>query len=373
MRFWSLALTALAAASPGAGGPGAVEARVGLATRLGAREDGDGRVERRRRQEIRWGWRDHPRPPTGAATVETFVVDPDTYEPTPEPTTYEPTVAPTPERGVRFSYPDAVELVTKHLLDPRGRVRSIKASDPIDGNLCYALYESRWSDRKMERASGHHIQDRGVLLHSGRPRDYNFDMESSRETTHRYGWNPIRMPGRRSLLHEDREEVNDPCYLAFEFRCPPTSSGFVPNVSFNIIAGSGEHYEDASSGPGGAFGIILNGEDVALDSRTTTLVDITHANDEVQTQHVMKNDHIGGLNVNVFSPQVEIDRTTEKLVVEAHSREGWNSIKIVISDDADPRSESWILLEANSLSCTSGATNKTSEAMTVNVSSTMRR
>lgn len=77
-----------------------------------------------------------------------------------------------------------------------------------------------------------------MILSSGNPEDFN-GQDSDSATT---DW-------QLDVGDEDLEnaipgaDVLDPCYIQFEFRCPPSSDIFTPEVNFDYVFGSEEYVE----------------------------------------------------------------------------------------------------------------------------------
>ena len=136
--------------------------------------------------------------------------------------------------SVEFSYLLATDLVEKYLQDPNGLVefRNIESSD----HSCFALFDNGHSAGKNAATGAFLIPDSGVILSSGNPEDLNIQDSDSTTTD----W---------SLNNGDKDletaipgaDVLDPCYIQFEFRCPPSSDIFTPEVNFDYVFGSEEY------------------------------------------------------------------------------------------------------------------------------------
>ena len=162
-----------------------------------------------------------------------------------------------------------------------------------------------------------------------------------------------------NIRHSDSSvQTFDACTIEFEFQCsnPSTGSLFVePQIRFEYIFGSDEYYEDTSSNITDAFAFFLNDENIALLSDGVTEVTISSVNQDDNKQYFVGNDESEAAGVQYES--VEADGFTTKLMAssilptDGDSGGGWNKVKFVIADVADRILDSWILIEAGSLTC----------------------
>lgn len=260
---------------------------------------------------------------------------------------------------ITFTYMQAEDLVETYLGDPNGIVqfRNIESSN----HSCYALFANGHSTKKNTTTNEYLIPDRGIILSTGSPSDFT-DNDSS-ETTTDFGVE-TGDPALDSLfLNETR--VFDPCYIEFEFQCPPESEISIPTVSLDYIFGSEEYYGkdhdgdelDVASEYKDAFGVFLNGENIALipDGKDGVPVTVNNINSQVNSERYIENELVGSRG-SYTSQHVDIepDGFTKKLKVSAEAMSGWNLIKLVIGDVGDGSLDSVVLL-AGSLSCAEGA------------------
>ena len=128
----------------------------------------------------------------------------------------------------------ATELVQNYLQDPNGLVefRNIKSSN----HSCFALFDNGHSVGKNTATGAFLIPDSGIILSSGNPEDFNTQDSDSTTTDWRIG------DGDQDLEKAiPGADVLDPCYIQFEFRCPPSSDIFTPEVNFDYVFGSEEY------------------------------------------------------------------------------------------------------------------------------------
>ncbi|KAL3791625.1 hypothetical protein HJC23_012215 [Cyclotella cryptica] len=245
---------------------------------------------------------------------------------------------------VTFSYLPATELVETYLQDPNGLVefRNIIASN----HSCFALFGNGHSAGTNKVTGGYLIPDSGVILSSGNPEHFNG--QNSDSTTTDFGVNT----GDQDLENAiPGAEVFDPCYIQFEFRCPPSSEIFTPEVNFDYVFGSDEYIEYVFSQYNDAFGFFLNGENIALVPGTTTPVSINNVNAEVNSQYYVDNVLTGRGSRTSPYPLIEADGFTTKMTAIAEPEPEWNLIKMVTGDVSDGILDSWVLLEAGTFSC----------------------
>lgn len=246
--------------------------------------------------------------------------------------------------AVTFTYLSATELVEKYLQDPNGLVefRNIESSY----HSCYALFGNGHSAGKNNSTGSYLIPDSGVILSSGNPEDFN-GQDSDSTTT---DW-------QLDIGDQDLEsaipgaDVLDPCYIQFEFRCPPSSDIFTPEVNFDYVFGSEEYVEYVFSQYNDAFGFFLNGENIAIVPGTTTPVSINNVNAVVNSEYYVDNVLSGRGNRTSPYPLIEADGFTVKMTAIAEPEPEWNLIKMVTGDVSDGILDSWVMLEAGTFSC----------------------
>ena len=161
---------------------------------------------------------------------------------------------------VTFSYLTATELVEKYLQDPNGLVefRNIESSD----HTCFALFDNGHSAGKNNATGAYLIPDSGVILSSGDPQDFN-GQDSDSTTT---DW--LLDTGDADLENAiPGADVLDPCYIQFEFRCPPSSDIFTPEVNFDYVFGSEEYVEYVFSQYNDGFGKWNRNSMCAIDTK----------------------------------------------------------------------------------------------------------
>lgn len=220
--------------------------------------------------------------------------------------------------------------------------RNIEASD----HACFALFGNGHSAGKNNATGAHLIPESGVILSSGTPEDFNG--QDSDSTTTNFGIDvgdldlENAIPGAVAL---------DPCYIQFEFRCPPSSDIFTPQVNFDYVFGSEEYIEYVGSQYNDAFGFFLNGENIALVPDTTTPVSINNVNAGLNSQYYVDNTLAGRESQTSPYPLIEADGFTTKMTAIAEPEPEWNLIKMVTSDVSDAILDSWVLLEAGTFSC----------------------
>ncbi len=247
---------------------------------------------------------------------------------------------------VTFSYIPAEELVKDYLQDPNGLVefRNIRSSN----HTCFALFDN--GHTAGATAEGDYLlPDSGVILSSGNPEDLNGN-DSNEATTDFH----LEMgdPDLRSQLPPvESAKVFDPCFIEFEFQCPPETEIFTPSVNFDYVFGSEEYYEYVFSDYNDGFGFFLNGENIALLPDGITPVTINTVNYELNSEYFRGNELVGRASLTSPYPKLEADGITTELTALAEPRPGWNNIKLVIGDVADGILDSWVLLEKGTFSC----------------------
>jgi hypothetical protein len=167
-----------------------------------------------------------------------------------------------------------------------------------------------------------------------------------------------------SQILDNTVDVFDPCFIQFEFSCPIDAGRYSTNIDFRYVFGSEEYnstmHEDVADERSeaypynnDAFGVFLNGQNVALvsngtaadgeDDRVILPITINNINNKVNSD----------LFVNYPSQsQFDAGGFTTELIASGQVFPGWNSIKFVIGDAGDRHLDSWVFLKAGSFSCT---------------------
>jgi len=208
------------------------------------------------------------------------------------------------------------------------------------------------------------LPDSGVVLSSGSP--FHFDRDCyDQQTTNFYEYGD---PDLTLIAKETNKyaQTYDACKIEFEFRCVPkgdsddgvtlSSSVSKAEVSFNYVFASEEYYEYVDSTFNDVFGFFLNHENIARlpkdenDSENTT-VSIDHVNCNKNTDYYVGND-VNETEGSAPYPHIEADGLTSMLRARGSTVVNeWNTLKVVIADVGDRILDSWVLLEAGSLSC----------------------
>ena len=138
----------------------------------------------------------------------------------------------------------------------------------------------------------------------------------------------------------------DACHLEFEFKCTGSSNSSESEpTSFSYVFGS-EDYPEYIDSANDDFRFLLNGVDMALlnGSRIDSIVDVI--NEEDNPHLFVKNDP------NSPSYNIDADGFTSVLTASGTCNPllngGWNKIILVIADEYDKGSDSWLLFGASS-------------------------
>ncbi|KAL7440576.1 hypothetical protein ACHAXH_009128, partial [Discostella pseudostelligera] len=261
---------------------------------------------------------------------------------------------------ITFEYQPIENLIQNHLrnTDTNIQIRNIQASS----SSCYALFDNGHSVGTTQRTSEamdaeeYLIPDRGIILSTGQSLDGNTN-QSMQESTD--GANDLE-----SQILDNTVDVFDPCFIQFEFSCPIDAGRYSTNIDFRYVFGSEEYnstmHEDVADERSkaypynnDAFGVFLNGQNVALvsngtaadgeDDRVILPITINNINNKVNSD----------LFVNYPSQsQFDAGGFTTELIASGQVFPGWNSIKFVIGDAGDRHLDSWVFLKAGSFSCT---------------------
>lgn len=139
---------------------------------------------------------------------------------------------------IAFDYFDAQYLVDNILLDPNGlaQSRNVVASS----SKCFAYFQNGHSAGKDADGTAYLVPDSGVILSSGKPEDFNGN--DSDETTTSFNRLSVDEPTLSGLL-SGVNDIYDPCYIQFDFKCPDETDIFTPTFNFDYVFGSEEYYE----------------------------------------------------------------------------------------------------------------------------------
>ena len=186
--------------------------------------------------------------------------------------------------------------------------------------------------------------DEGVVLGAGNIENLPFQ-DSGYETTH------FVTPGDQDLNNLlGQNSTADACVLQVDFEC---NNGQAADVFFNCVFGSDEDssYEDLISSLfyNDIFGLFLNGDNLAIVPNTTnTPVTTSTVNQNQNSEYFIVNK---GAQIASY-PGIEMDGFTQKFTtVIGSATNGKNTLKIAIADVGDSGTDSWVLLEAGSITC----------------------
>mmetsp|Transcript_2678 Transcript_2678/g.6354 ORF Transcript_2678/g.6354 Transcript_2678/m.6354 type:complete len:784 (+) Transcript_2678:95-2446(+) len=247
---------------------------------------------------------------------------------------------------ITFTYISAEELVKDYLQCPDDNIQfqNIRSSN----HRCFALFENGHSAGATTDGN-FLLPDSGLVLSSGNPEDLNGN--DSDHTTTDFNLTMEDLDLKSQLPPADSAKVFDPCFIEFEFQCPPETEIFTPFVNFDYVFGSEEYHEYVFSDYNDGFGFFLNGENIALLPDGTTPVTINTVNYEHNSEYFIGNELVGRNTFTSPYPKLEADGITTELTAVAEPQPGWNKIKLVIGDVADGVLDSWVLLEKESFSC----------------------
>lgn len=243
-------------------------------------------------------------------------------------------------------------ILVEVLRDPDGQaqVRNVASSS----RPCFALFENNVVGTN---AAGHEglIPDSGVILSTGDPLDFAGN-DSDRTTTDFE--EETGEPYLESQLPRG-DRVFDHCFIEFEFKCPLATESYAPAVSLEYVFGSDE-YDGGANGSAqpdnnDAFGVFLNGENIALLPDGRLPVTVNSVNGQANAEYYIDNQLRGRTNSQSRYAGIEADGFTTRLRASAAPPSGWNSLKLVIGDVHDGRLDSWALLAADSFTCAGDA------------------
>ena len=195
------------------------------------------------------------------------------------------------------------------------------------------------------------IPDKGIILSTGEPIDFNEN--DSDETTTNFR-EDTGEPDLESQLPNEAK-VYDQCYIHFQFKCPPVADETGGNgdttIKFAYVFGSEEYGNDDVDAidHNDIFGAFLNGQNIALVEDDTP-VTINNINIQTNSKYFIENELADRMQTSPF-PRIEADGFTTELQASAKVLPGWNSLKLVVGDVGDGNLDSWALIKAGSFSC----------------------
>lgn len=139
----------------------------------------------------------------------------------------------------------------------------------------------------------------------------------------------------------------DACTISFEFTCNTVATG---NVNVDYVFSSDEYKEQIIEGAGYAdlFALLLNGVNIATVPGSGEGVGVYTVNHENNSEYFVFNDPRPGQST---FPGFEPDGFTTGLTAQGNIIPGWNTMKIGITDVADPFFDSWLFIKSGSFSC----------------------
>ena len=151
----------------------------------------------------------------------------------------------------------------------------------------------------------------------------------------------------------------DACHLEFEFKCIGSSdSSESEPTSFSYVFGS-EDYPEYINGTNDDFRFLLNGVDMALLNGSTVDSFVDAINEDQNPDLFVKNNHTNP------SYNIEADGFTSVLTASGTCNpsinDGWNKIILVIADEYDKTSDSWVLLGESSFVAGAPSTSPSSD------------
>lgn len=237
--------------------------------------------------------------------------------------------------GLTFTPLQAAELVGNYLRDPTGSIqlRNIVSSE----RSCFALFEHGHSAGRSTNSSEYAIPDNGIILSTKQLFDSFPDTQDKGDSD------------LESLI--DRESrVFDPCYIQFEFQCSPEEpEASTHTVHLDYVFGSQEYNsnEDIDDANNDAFGVFLNGENMASAPDGISPITVTTINKYKNFAYFVDDE----ISFTSPSTYIEAGGYTTGLRASAEPLPGWNSIKLVIGNVDDRSHDSWVFFDAGSLSC----------------------
>lgn len=181
--------------------------------------------------------------------------------------------------------------------------------------------------------------DEGVVLSTGDIE--NLPNQDSEAQTTNFG-----TPGDEHLDNLlDKNRTRDACVLEFDFECNDAKPS---DVFLNYVFGSEEYLEYTGSIHSDVFALFLNGDNLAIVPNTAgTPIAVNSVNQDKNSEYFVSNEGIA-----CSYPGIEMGGFTQKLTTAIGSATaGTNTLKIVIVDVKDAYYDSWVLLEAGSITC----------------------
>ncbi len=184
--------------------------------------------------------------------------------------------------------------------------------------------------------------DHGLVLSSGIA-THLLDQDSESTTTN------FGNPGDADLLPDNSTDTSfDACTLEFEFKC--TTSTELGYLGIKYVFASDEYKEYSSSRFKDRFALLLNDEDIATLPSTTTGVSIDTVNQDVNPEYFVSNSPVNDPSAVVY-PSFEADGFTLTLTAFGKITEGWNTMKLGVTDVSDSAWDSWVILEQGGFDC----------------------
>jgi len=283
-----------------------------------------------------------------------------------------------------FTYLNAEDLIRQHLLrDPHDGMVQIRNVDS-SARSCFALFSNGHDAGTMTRdptatktttmseylrtqttedgqADEYLLPDEGLILGTGHIIDFSGNDSDGTTTNFR---EDTGEPDLESLV-TGGAKVYDPCYVQFEFKCPSdTGRTYSSTIDLDYVFGSEEYpredNQDDSSNHGDAFGIFLNGANIALiqngdddDDGSSSPITVDNINARINSQYFIENELTGRIQRTSPHPMIEADGLTTRLHASWSAPPGgeWNTLKFVVGDVGDGEFDSWALIGAGPLGC----------------------
>ena len=270
------------------------------------------------------------------------------------------------ENALTFSSLSAEDLVANYLRNSEDlvQIRNVASSS----HSCFALFDNGHSVGRNEVSNQFLLPNKGVIMSTGNPED--FHTNDSEETSTNFGiaTGDIHL---EQLKKEKEEQVLDPCFIEFEASCPEAAGIYTPQLTFNYVFGSEEYFkkakkpedvdatEEERKEASDVLGFFLNDENIALvphENGGLVPVSIKDVHEKKNEQYFVNNKATISEEGTVTSTydEVEADGFTTRLTAHGAAKPGWNTVKIAIGDLRDGDLDSWVLIEAGSLSCALG-------------------
>eukprot|EP00986_Skeletonema_menzelii_P009798 scaffold4562_cov132-Skeletonema_menzelii.AAC.4 len=315
-----------------------------------------------------------------------------------------------------------------------GSASSSSSSSADDSDEPTTLSADNSSSRSLLSSSAEEqvylFPDSGIILSTGSPS--NFCNNDSNEST--TDWKVGGDADLTALVQETNvyAQTYDACSIEFEFKCGGGVSSEDLELSFDYVFGSDEYYEyddddtstsndgttyssndgttsssnngrmlasdgTTSSSNNDVFAFYMNGENIAKLPDGETIVSIDTVNYNTNEEYFIANDHTNyykyagkyaekydkygdkyadkyGDKLDEYGSQyqnVEADGFTVQLTARAKPVEGWNTVKLAIADVGDRAFDSWVMLAAGSLSCSSSTSSDDTGSPTATVTTSL--